>query len=57
VHQRVNRYDADLKVEVIDGAWKITELDVLQEERLPTTPAPGTAALPAGGTAQAGVAR
>jgi hypothetical protein len=57
VHQRVNRYDADLMVEVIDGAWKITELDVLQEERLPTTPAPGTAALPTGGATQAGVAR
>jgi hypothetical protein len=57
VHQRVNRYDAELKVEVIDGAWKITELDVLQEERLPTTPAPGTAAGPAGGAAPAGGAR
>ena len=57
VHQRVNRYDADLKVEVIDGAWKITELDVLQEERLPTTPAPGTAALPAEGATQGGEAR
>jgi hypothetical protein len=46
-----------LTVEVIDGAWKITELDVLQEERIPTTPAPGTAALPAGGAVQAGAAR
>jgi hypothetical protein len=57
VHQRVNRYDAELQVEVVDGAWKITRLDVLQEERLPTTPAPGTAADPAGGTAPAGDAR
>ena len=57
VHQRVNRYDADLTVEVIDGAWRITELDVLQEERLPTTSSPATAANPAGGAAQAGEAR
>ncbi len=34
VHQRVNQYEADLRVEVVDGAWKITDLDVLQEERL-----------------------
>lgn len=40
VHQRVNRYDAEMTVEVIDGAWKITELDVLQEERVPTGAAP-----------------
>ncbi len=57
VHQRVNRYDAELQVEVVDGAWKITQLDVLQEERLPTTPAPATVADPAGGTAPAGDAR
>ena len=57
VHQRVNRYDAELTVEVIDGAWKITELDVLQEERLPTTPSPGTSASPAVGAAQAGETR
>jgi hypothetical protein len=57
VHQRVNRYDADLTVEVIDGAWRITELDVLQEERLPTTSSPAAAANPAGGAAQAGEAR
>ena len=57
VHQRVNRYDAELTVEVIDGAWKITELDVLQEERLPTTPSPGTSANPAVGAAQAGETR
>jgi len=57
VHQRVNRYDAELQVEVVDGAWKITQLDVLQEERLPTTPTPGTVADPAAGTAPAGDAR
>ena len=57
VHQRVNRYDAELTVEVIDGAWKITELDVLQEERLPTTPSPGMAPNPAVGAARTGEAR
>lgn len=57
VHQRVNRYDAELQVEVVDGAWKITQLDVLQEERLPTIPAPGTVADSAGGTAPPGEVR
>lgn len=57
VHQRVNRYDAELQVEVVDGAWKITQLDVLQEERLPTILAPGTVADSAGGTAPPGEVR
>jgi hypothetical protein len=52
----VNRYDAELQVEVVDGAWKITRLDVLQEERLPTASTPGTAASPASGTARSGEA-
>jgi len=34
IHQRVNQYEADLTLEVLDGAWKITGLEVLQEERL-----------------------
>lgn len=37
VHQRINQYEADVTVRVVDGAYKITGLDVLQEERL-TTP-------------------
>ena len=43
VHQRVNRYEADLIVERVDGAWRITGLDVLQEERIvdPTAAAAG----------------
>jgi hypothetical protein len=51
VHQRMNQYEAELTVQVIDGAWRITDLEVLQEERLPTQsyPGAGTAAPPAGG--------
>ncbi len=40
VHQRINQYEAELTVQVIDGAWRISDLEVLQEERLLTTPAP-----------------
>jgi len=57
VHQRVNRYDAELQVEVVDGAWKITQLDVFQEERLPTTTSPGSAPNPAVGAGPTGEAR
>jgi hypothetical protein len=34
IHQRTNQYEARLTVEAIDGVWKITGLEVLQEERL-----------------------
>ena len=44
VHTRRNRYDAVVTVEAIDGAWKITGLDVLEEQRLdPGTGSTGTA--------------
>ena len=33
VHQRQNQYRARLKVEAVDGRWKITALDLLEEER------------------------
>ena len=33
-HQRSNRYRADLGIESVDGAWKLTALDLLEEERL-----------------------
>jgi hypothetical protein len=51
VHQRVNQYEAELTVRVIDGAWRITDLEVLQEERLqsPTTTPSSGALPPAGG--------
>lgn len=34
VHQRINQYEARFVVKAIDGAWKITDLELLQEERL-----------------------
>jgi hypothetical protein len=34
VHTRKNQYEAELTVEPIDGSWKVTGLEVLQEERI-----------------------
>jgi len=34
IHQRKNQYEARVTVKAIDGAWKITNLELLQEERL-----------------------
>jgi hypothetical protein len=34
LHQRRNRYRANLTVAPVDGAWKLTGLDILEEERL-----------------------
>ena len=34
VHQRKNRYQAELDIRPVDGDWKITNLEILQEERL-----------------------
>jgi len=34
VHTRTNQYEADLTIQPIDGRWKLTGLEVLQEERL-----------------------
>ncbi len=34
VHQRVNRYKADMRVQPVNGNWKLTGLDILEEERL-----------------------
>jgi hypothetical protein len=34
IHQRVNQYQAQVTIQQIDGAWRITNLEVLQEERL-----------------------
>ncbi len=34
VHTRTNQYEADLTIEPIDGAWRVTNLEILQEERL-----------------------
>ena len=34
VHQRANQYVAQFVVRAIDGVWRITQLELLQEERL-----------------------
>jgi hypothetical protein len=34
IHERRNRYDAHLTIEPVDGVWKITSLELLNEERL-----------------------
>ncbi len=34
VHMRQNLYDAIVTVEAVDGSWKITELDLLEEQRI-----------------------
>ena len=34
IHQRRNRYRARLDVRPIDGRWKLTGLEILDEERL-----------------------
>ncbi len=41
VHSRRNRYDAVLTVEAVDGVWKITDLEVLEEQRVDPTQGPG----------------
>jgi hypothetical protein len=43
VHTRQNQYEADITVEPVDGAWKITGLDVLGEERIDPQANPGIA--------------
>ena len=34
VHQRSNGYRANLEISEIDGAWKLTGLEILEEQRL-----------------------
>ncbi len=34
IHTRMNKYQALLTLEPVDGAWKLTSLDILQEERV-----------------------
>ena len=36
VHRRRNQYQARFVVRAVDGLWKITDLELLQEERLPS---------------------
>jgi hypothetical protein len=35
IHQRTNQYEAELTIQPTDGVWKITALELLQEERVP----------------------
>ncbi len=34
IHTRENQYDANITVEPVDGAWKITGLELLEEKRI-----------------------
>jgi hypothetical protein len=34
VHQRGNRYQAELEIAPVDGFWKLTGLEILDEQRL-----------------------
>ena len=34
IHRRTNQYDAELTIESVDGAWKITGIELLDEQRL-----------------------
>lgn len=34
IHKRTNLYHARLGLRPVDGAWKLTSLDILEEERL-----------------------
>ena len=34
IHIRKNQYEANITVEPMDGAWKITGLELLEEKRI-----------------------
>ena len=34
IHQRTNGYKANLEIDEIDGVWKLTGLEILEEQRL-----------------------
>jgi hypothetical protein len=34
IHNRKNQYEADITVEPMDGAWKITQLELIEEKRI-----------------------
>jgi len=34
IHTRINQYDANIIVEPVDGIWKITGLELLEEKRI-----------------------
>ena len=43
VHTRQNLYDAIVTIEAVDGSWKITDLEVIEENRIdPSSASPST---------------
>jgi hypothetical protein len=34
IHQRMNQYEARFVIQVVDGEWRITDLELIQEQRL-----------------------
>ncbi len=34
IHERRNAYQADLTIEPVDGAWKLTDVEILDEVRV-----------------------
>jgi hypothetical protein len=40
IHIRQNQYEANITVEPVDGAWKITELELLEEKRIDSYASP-----------------
>lgn len=34
IHTRTNQYEAELTIQPVDGTWRVTDLEVLLEERL-----------------------
>jgi hypothetical protein len=34
IHIRKNQYEASIVVEAVEGSWKITDLELLEEERI-----------------------
>ena len=33
-HNRVNQYEAEITVKPVDGSWKITNIDLIEEKRV-----------------------
>ena len=42
IHIRKNQYEANITVEPVDGAWKITDLELLEEKRIDSYAKPNT---------------
>jgi hypothetical protein len=42
IHMRKNQYDANITVEPVEGAWKITGLELLEEKRIDSYAQPKT---------------